>query len=215
MKDKCIIAMVGHTAAGKTTLAKYLSEKLDVPYISEGEFKRSLKSKYISENSLDEELRDRGYKMAIGYCMELLSVNNIVIIDASFHKLVRRIWLFDALSLHPETNVIWLYCDCPNEKEVKRRINIRVNAKEKNADNQADQFYIYEYIKSTFDPVLIDNFSSHIGTAIVTINTVENKILNVEKNLCCNTMLLNTLTESILLNYLQIKQSQSIGGVYG
>ena len=153
--------------------------------------------------------------MAIAHCVELLSIDNTVIIDASFHKLLRRIWLFDALSSQPETNVIWLYCDCPNETEVRRRLNQRALAKEKNADNQADQFYIYEHIKSTFDPIRINDFNPLIGTAIVIINTAENMILNVEKNSCCNTLLLDTLVQSILPNYLQTKQSETFGGVYG
>lgn len=215
MEVKCVIAMVGHTAAGKTTLAKYLSEKLCFPYISEGEFKRSLTTQYVSENSLDEGLRDRGYKMAIAHCIKLLSVDNTVIIDASFHKLLRRSWVFDALNSQPETNVIWLYCDCPNEKEVRKRLHQRALAKEKNADNQADQFYIYEHIKSTFDPVQIDDFNPLIGAAIVKINTAENVILSVEKNSCCNTLLLDTLVKSILPNYLQTKQLETFGGVYG
>lgn len=205
MNEKNIIAMVGHTAAGKTTLAKYLSEKLDIPYISEGALKRSLKSQYVSENSLDETLRDQGYKMAIALCIELLSENDIVIIDASFHKLLRRIWLFDALNPQIRTNIIWIHCNCPNENEIRARLHRRVIAREKTAENQADQFYIYQYIKSNFDTVKIDDFKLNVGTAIVMIDTSDNVIVGIDKNACCSTSLLSTLTETILPNYLRMK----------
>lgn len=215
MKEKFIIAMIGHTAAGKTTLAKYLSERLNSPCISEGKLKRSLKTQYISENSLDEELRDKGYKMAIMHCIEQLSLNDIVIIDASFHRLIRRIWLYDAITSQLGISVIWLYCDCPNENEVKNRLYKRASEKEKNADNQADQFYIYEYIKSTFDPVSVDDFNPRINTAIIKINTAANIITGIEKNTYCSNLLLDTLIDSIIPTYLQMKKLQSFGGVYG
>lgn len=198
--------MVGHTAAGKTTLAKYLSEKLSVPYISEGEIKRSLKSKYSSENSLDEDLRDKGYKIAIAHCIELLAENDIVIIDASFHKFIRRNWLFDALSSQPGTNVIWLHCNCPNELKVKERLDKRAAAEEKNADNQADQFYVYEYIKSNFDAVSLTGFNPLIGSAIINIDTFGNFIIGFEKNAHCRNILLDQLIQSILPNYLHLQQ---------
>ena len=215
MREKCIIAMVGHTAAGKTTLARFLSKRLDIPYISEGELKRGLKPQYISENSLDEELRDKGYRMAIVHCINLLLDNDIVIIDASFHKLIRRVWLMDALNPLSGVNVIWLYCDCPDEKVVRERLRKRALEKEKNADNQADQFYIYKFIKSAFDPVAVDDFNPLIGTAVVKINTAQNIIIDVERNATCNTLLLNTLVESILPNYLEVKQSLLLGGIHG
>lgn len=215
MREKCIIAMVGHTAAGKTTLARFLSKRLVIPYVSEGEFKRSLKPQYTSENSLDEELRDKGYRMAIDHCIDLLFENDIVIIDASFHKLIRRLWLLDALNPLHRVNVIWLYCDCPDEKVVRERLHKRALEKDKNADNQADQFYIYKFIKSTFDPVVLDDFNPLIGTAVVKINTAQNIIIGVKKTANCNTLLLNTLVESILPNYLEAKQSLLLGGLYG
>ena len=206
MGEKCVLAMVGHTAAGKTTLAKYLSEKLNIPYVSEGEIKRGLKSEYTSENSLDESLRDKGYKIAIARCVELLAENNTVIIDASFHKFIRRGWLFDAIGTQSKANIIWLHCDCPNEFKVKERLNRRAVAKEKNADNQADQFYIYKYIKSTFDAVSLDEFNPFIGVAIVDINTADNIIIGLEKNTYCRTKLLGKLIQSIIPDYLQLQR---------
>lgn len=213
MEDRIIIAMIGHTAAGKTTLAKYLSQKLCVPYISEGEYKRNLKSKYSSENSMDEDLRDKGYTLAINHCIELLKQNNLVIIDASFHKLIRRIWLYEAIKDIKCATIIWLHCDCPDVGEVRMRLKGRAQAKDKNADNQADQFYIYEYIKATFERLDITDFSPTIGTAIIGINTADNILTHYHYNEFCNQVLLNELIGAILPKYLHAKQSS--GGKNG
>ena len=43
---KYILITVGHTAAGKTTLSKYLAKELSIPYISEGLIKRNLDKEY-------------------------------------------------------------------------------------------------------------------------------------------------------------------------
>ena len=207
MEDKIIIAMIGHTAAGKTTLAKYLSQKLCIPYISEGEYKRKLKSKYSSENSMDEDLRDKGYTLAINHCAELLKENNLVIIDASFHKLMRRVWLYEAIKDVQCATIIWLHCDCPDVDEVRVRLKGRAQSKDKNADNQADQFYIYEYIKATFDRLDIADFSQAIGSAIIEINTADNILTHYHCNDSCNQVLFNKLIGSILPEYLRAKQS--------
>ena len=76
---RLLIVTMGHTASGKTTISRYLSAKLGVKYISEGEMKRSLVENYTYKDSLNEELRDQGYSLASEKVVSLFERENILI----------------------------------------------------------------------------------------------------------------------------------------
>ena len=83
---KIVFVTVGHTAAGKTTFARSFCQKNSIDYISEGEIKRAFVTNYSSQNSLDEDLRDKGYSEAIKRAIDVLATNNCVLGDAAFNK---------------------------------------------------------------------------------------------------------------------------------
>jgi predicted kinase len=149
---KYLYVLCGHTAAGKTTLGKKICDKLKMELVSEGKIKREMVGEsYTADNSLDETLRDRGYKKAIDISIEKLKDCNQILLDASFHKKFRRDWIKDAIDKsNLDIVTIWLYVYCPNKDKVIERIQERKVAK-KEADNQADSIKIYEHIISTFD----------------------------------------------------------------
>jgi adenylate kinase family enzyme len=196
---KYILITVGHTAAGKTTLSKYLAEELCIPYVSEGLIKRNLVKEYSSENSLDESLRDNGYKKAIGKTVEILLEETAVILDASFHKLSRRLWVYESLKKIENLSYVWLDCNCPNVSEVKKRILARESDKNKTADNQADRFYVYEHIMSNFDTVRLSDFP--LSTAIISIDTEKNVVIKIQKSSGFDNLIVTNLKERILPNY--------------
>lgn len=178
---KIIISMVGHTAAGKTSLAHAISDRFNFPLISEGTIKRSLVEKYETQQSLDECLRDLGYKKAIEQVAISLSQTNYAIIDASFHKDYRRNWL-RTISGNLNCFLLWLYCNCSDLDEVTRRIAIR-HAQPRTTDTQADSMDIFYHIINSFDELKIVN---HEQEAILHIDTFRNTILKSEPNNIAN-----------------------------
>lgn len=162
--------MCGHTAAGKTTIGKSLCEHFDIELVSEGKIKRAMVTEtYTYENSLDEGLRDRGYKEAIRIAIEKLKTANHILLDASFHKKFRRDWVKEEMDKSDlDIITIWIYVYCPNKDKVVERIQQRKVAK-KEADNQADSMAIYEHIVSTFDPLRKEDMWDN--TAAFYINT--------------------------------------------
>lgn len=64
---KHIICSIGHTAAGKTTTLKTLSDKMQIPLISEGAIKRTLaggRPGYMQLLGREREDGKRGVKRA-------------------------------------------------------------------------------------------------------------------------------------------------------
>jgi len=176
--NSLIIASIGHTAAGKTTLLKSISNYFEIPYISEGEIKRNLIENYSTHNSLDESLRNRGYKLAFQKAIELIEQKKgAVIIDASFHKQFRRQLLYESVNNLLNIFIFWLYVYCPNEEKVKERIESRRTTLVKSAETQADKMYIYRHVINNFDEVGLSYFPiDHIPTQILFINTDNNRI---------------------------------------
>lgn len=177
MNSRYLLVTVGHTAAGKTTLSKYMRDnpKIVFKYIEEGQIKRDIIGSYSTSDSLNENLRDEAYGIAIDRAYELLPLNN-VLIDASFHKYARRLKVYEMLNKYTgEVPVIWFYCFCPNLSKVQKRIAERRKAA-KAAENQADSMAIYYHIIDTFDIPDVSEIPSGIKGAIIYINTDTNII---------------------------------------
>lgn len=207
---KIVFVMVGHTAAGKTTFARSFCEKNLVAYISEGEIKRGYVSNYSSKNSLDEDLRDKGYSEAIKRAIDILATTDSVLVDASFHKKKRRINLTTEISkYYSDVVFVWIYCICPNYDEVVKRIELRALTP-KTADNQADDIAIYSHILNSFDVMLLEQF--FYNTVIITIDTNKNQITHIESNynfMTSKNKLLITLF-SFINSYLKLKRSENV-----
>ena len=183
--DKYIIISIGHTAAGKTTLLRRLSTVFNLSFISEGALKRSLVEKYENSCSVDEDLRSNGYKLALQKAMTILKSENTVILDASFHKKFRRMWVYEYLNqfnLYSNAHILWIYCYCSNRDVVKSRIHLREISKIKNADNQADKMFIYDYIIKEFDPVSINDFPLDSKSSVLVIDSYINEIISYTSN---------------------------------
>lgn len=204
---KYVICSIGLTAAGKTTLLKKVAHMCNIFFISEATIKRNMvQGEYNISNSMDEELRSQGYKAAIELAFDYLSIagNNVVIIDASFHQLFRRLWIYDEIIKRKITDVsvVWLYCKCDNESIIKRRINQRYIDPIKTADNQANTYDVYKYTLKTFDEVDIRDFKYKIPTYLVEFHTDSWRKL-VVKTCCAN----ETFLDLDILNWRKLWES--------
>lgn len=199
--ENFIIISIGHTAAGKTSLLRHISNKLGFDSIEEGQIKRNLLgTSYTSEDSLNEELRDRAYTLSIEQAINKLRRNRNVSIDASFHRNYRRLWVYNALeSINTPLTVIWIHLFCNNIQKIRDRILKRADSPLKIAENQADKFFIYEHIAKYFDPVAIDLFPKNFNTIIYDVDTDTNSLSFSASNFCdmnnqpefCNLLLMH------------------------
>ena len=181
MSNNILLVTLGHTTAGKTTLSKFL---LSIPeyalsYVEEGRIKREIIGNYTTKDSLNEELRDKAYGIAIDKANTMLTSSN-VLVDASFHRIERRNKVYKMLiDRNDSTSLIWLYCYCHNIQEVQNRIQKRKIAK-KTAETQADSMSIYYHIVETFSLPSISEIPDSIEAAIIHIDTYNNCIDKVE-----------------------------------
>lgn len=182
MQENSLFVTLGHTAAGKTTLSKYLLSlsEYSLYYVEEGDIKRKLVGdNYSAKDSLNEELRDKAYRTAIDRADTMLNREN-VLIDASFHRIERRNIVYQMLLERGSSpSLIWLYCYCPNINKVEARIQKR-KFQSKTAETQADSMSIYYHIVRTFSMPSISEIPNGIEAAIIYINTDINCIEKVD-----------------------------------
>lgn len=189
MNSRFLYATLGHTAAGKTTLSKYLltDNAIDFIYIEEGQIKRDIVGNYSTSDSLNEKLRDEAYGIAIERADKYLDEMD-VLIDASFHRLERRNNVYAMICKKSNfPKIIWLYCYCPNLDKVEDRISKRKSAAKK-AETQADSIRIYNHIIETFNVPDISEIPLDIKGAIIYINSDTNEIERIEYNSNSNTL---------------------------
>ena len=204
--SKLLVATIGHITAGKTTILRAIAGNFEAAYISEGAIKRHIveqnKQVYNYKNSLSEDLRDQGYRQAICESIQALKENDLVLLDASFHRAFRREWLYVALRENglQDVEVLWLVLSCNNKEEVERRISNRARDKIKTADNQADHIDVYLQMEADFDPVGNEIRPSGFCSSVVSIDTYQNKILKeaFDKNAIQTDHVYRFLTEEYL-----------------
>lgn len=196
-----IIISIGHTAAGKTTTLRMLSKVLDIDYISEGALKRSLRPNYSTADSLDEDLRDMGYKLAINNAVNYLVEGKNVILDASFHKKFRRDWVFETLEKkNVDATIIWCYVNCPNEEKVCKRIEKRKQFLN-NADTQANSISIYRHIVDGFDSDFDSLLHTNHNTLLLSYDTDINDLRLISSNFPYHTNEHSVQIIDVLVNY--------------
>lgn len=174
---RVVLATLGRTASGKTTLAKFLTSSLGLYYVPEAAFKRALRSDYSTKDSLDEDLRDIAYQASIAAAAGIVAKGQTPIIDASFHQRRRRRWLIQ-MARDGKAGLVFLYCRCDDEDETRRRI-MRRRHELKSYSTHADSMSIYAHINSGFQELDETELHRSEPWAVLTANTVENSVRHI------------------------------------
>lgn len=170
------ILVMGRTASGKTTTAKRLSEILDYQYIPCAYYKRLLKAEYQKKDSLNDELRDEGTRLAVNAAIESLKKKSVVL-DSSFGTKRRRKYVIEHLAKHVDSIFI-VYCKSTNIVETKNRIELRKGKEDEDIQYHASDFKIYEHIDQTFEEPDSCELESVRGSKyIYYIDTFNNEIV--------------------------------------
>jgi len=124
---KFVIAMLGRTAAGKTTTARELSKRIENSlYIGQSALKIALtdQDQKFTPSHLNESLRDFGYRAAVAVAVAEEAIREEItpLIDTSFHKTARRDWVFSLARRCGIDLLVFIYCCCSSEDETKNRI---------------------------------------------------------------------------------------------
>lgn len=203
MNKPLALFTMGRTAVGKTTLAQGLSKTLDALYVPEGAIKRLFRNEYKTEDSLDEDLRDIGYRAAIAAWKASLDFGKSAILDAAFHRKQRRRWLYNAISKNNCCLVV-LYCCCDSEEKIRKRIANRKRLP-KSAYTQADSMSIFNFIDSQFEEPTRNELSFGIPAALFTIDTNRNMITSSEHIVYDGNITASTFSdiESLIASLLQ------------
>jgi cytidylate kinase len=175
------IMIIGRTASGKTSVAYCLSQRLSINYIPVAYYKRLAKPDYQKKDSLNEHLRDLGYKLAIDQAVEFAKQKKSVILDSSFAIKKRRKWMIESLSPYVD-EFYMVYCLSSDLIETKKRIQLRKGMEQISIQHHASSFEIFEHINSIFEEPEIDElYGSNYSKSLIKVDTF-NKCVYQEKN---------------------------------
>lgn len=174
MRAPLVLITIGRTAAGKTTLAKYIAKKSHAIYIPEAAIKRLLRPHYKSDDSLDEKLRDIAYRAAIAACRAVIDYGINAFVDASFHRRKRRTWLYKSIE-GAVSGLLVFYCKCPNKKKIRDRILDRQRYPN-TAETQANSMKIYKHINLCFQEPSMSEFPEGLPFLMFEIDTDSNEM---------------------------------------
>jgi predicted kinase len=172
MQALLAIATLGRPVAGKTALARFVATTLGLQYIPEAAIKRCLRPEYVTRDSLDEALRDLGYRAAIEVARACLEAGAPALVDAAFHRRHRRRWLYDAVA-KTAAGLVLLYCRCDDPAKVAHRIELRARGP-KTAETQADSMEVHRAIDAAFEEPEPDEFPADLPVAIFDVDTHRN-----------------------------------------
>lgn len=139
-----VFALMGRTAVGKSTLGRALGELPGFAYISQSECKTRVRPVFSDADNLDEDLRDEGYRLAIRDAMHFVEEGRIPVVDASWHRVRRRKWLYRACD-EAGTKLILVYLRCDNFAEIQRRLDLRAKRKD-GVDDLASTLDVHHHI---------------------------------------------------------------------
>jgi len=191
---RVVIAMLGRTAAGKTTTARELSRRIgDSLYIGQSALKLALTDKdhKLTSTHLNESLRDYGYRAAVAVAEEAIRKEITPLIDASFHKVARREWVFSLARRRGIDLLVFIYCFCSSEDETKKRI-ARRSSKE-GIDNAAGDYAVYKHISDNFEEITLAE-SEGIPSAVFYVDTFSQSVESVVWN--------NTVDQDVMVGEL-------------
>lgn len=143
------ILVMGRTASGKTTTAKRLAKVLDYEYIPCAYYKRLVKAEYSKSDSLNENLRDAGLKLAVNAAIETIKRKSIVL-DSSFGIKERRKYVIENLAKYVDS-IFFVYCKSTNIDETRNRIESRKGREEEDIQFHASDYKVFEHINQTFE----------------------------------------------------------------
>jgi len=176
--SKLVIMTIGKTAVGKTTTLERVCASMGALHISEAGIKEALKSHYCAKDCLDEGLRDLAYRGAIAIAFHTASSGVAAAIDASFHRLHRRQWLYEAVS-QTAIRLAVLHCYCENPRKITQRIAERQRAP-LTAKTHAGSMDIVRHIASGFETPKVQELPSSVPTAFFQVNTDSNHLEDVK-----------------------------------
>lgn len=179
---KVVIAMLGRTAAGKTTTVRELSKRIeDSLYIGQSALKIALtdQDQKFTPSHLNESLRDFGYRAAVAVAEEAIRKEITPLIDASFHKVTHRDWVFSLARRHGIDLLVFIYCCCSSEDETKKRIARR--SSREGIDNAAGDYAVYRHINDNFEEITSAE-SRGVPTAVFYVNTFLQSVESVSWN---------------------------------
>ena len=179
---KIVIAMLGRTAAGKTTTARALSRRIgNSLFIGESALKLALtdKDQKFTSSHLNESLRDFGYRAAVAVAEEAIRKDITPLIDASFHKVARRDWVFSLARRRRIDLLVFIYCCCSSDDETKKRIARR--SSREGIDNAAGDYSVYKHISDNFEEITSAE-SGGIPTAVFYVDTFSQSVESVSWN---------------------------------
>ncbi len=171
---KIVLLVMGRTASGKTTIAERLSSRLSFKYIPCAYFKRLVKADYSASDSLDDNLRDQGLKLAVNEGISDLRKSGIVF-DSSFGSKIRREYVINSFSDRADS-FYYIYCISSDIKETQNRISARKGHEQEDIQYHASDFKVYEHINSTFEEPDINELSGYKNSNIITIDTFSKEI---------------------------------------
>ena len=147
-----VIVMYGYPLAGKTTAALRIQEylrKIRIPAEIIGSAKLRLKGKAHSsttgfvdeENARTKKVKDKAYKAMCKAAASCLRKGAVPILDATFHKLYRRKWVYGiAKSEDAGAYVVWLVFN--DERAIKKCLRERREAGKVSALHTWEQYAI-------------------------------------------------------------------------
>ena len=174
--------MLGRTAAGKTTTARELSRRIgNSLFIGQSALKIALtdKDQKFTSSHLNESLRDFGYRAAVAVAEEAIRKEITPLIDASFHKVARRDWVFSLARRRGIDLLVFIYCCCSSEDETKKRIARR--SSREGIDNAAGDYAVYRHINDNFEEITSAE-SGGIPTAVFYVDTFSQSVESVSWN---------------------------------
>ena len=172
------IIVMGRTASGKTTTAYCIAKKLKAEHIPFAYYKRLVKPNYTKEDSLNENLRDLGFNLAIKKSIEILQNNKSVIIDSSLGKKQRRKIVIDSLAPYVDAFYI-VYCLSSNLDETKQRLSARKGREHESIQYHASDYDVFTHIDKTFEEPKFAELDVIKGSKyLFLIDTFKKEIIN-------------------------------------
>lgn len=170
-----LIIMNGHVACLKTTLARKLSDLLEVPLLETNKFGRVLNE----ENLMDLEKRNKRYSALLEMAETYVSNNYSVILDGTFGLEEWRRKVYAICSKHGVTEIAVIRCVSSSDEVVKWRLM------EREFDALAPEkevFYWDNYLQSVS---MYENVENDIVSQELKVNILEfdsaTKVLSVKK----------------------------------
>jgi predicted kinase len=162
-----LVVAFGRPAAGKSTLAQWIADRLPAWRVAEVAIKRALRPTLGPADVFDEDLRNVSYRAAISAAEALVGSGRSCVIDATFHRRERRVWI-TSMAASMQTTTIWLYCRCDDEREVGRRLAGRALD---GPDGHARSFEAFRYMNASFEEPLDDEWSPSDRVVLLAVDT--------------------------------------------